>query len=55
VQDVASELPGRRGRPKFDAIVDFAGIEEFIDTPVQNNSSGMKVRLRVAVVAQSVA
>lgn len=36
---------------KFDEIVDFAGIERFLDTPVKRYSSGMAVRLAFAVAA----
>ena len=38
-------------RRKFDAIVDFAGVEKFLDTPIKRYSSGMKVRLAFAVAA----
>lgn len=36
---------------KFDEIVDFAGVERYVDTPVKRYSSGMYVRLAFAVAA----
>jgi len=36
---------------KFDEIVDFAGVERYIDTPAKRYSSGMYVRLAFAVAA----
>lgn len=36
---------------RFDEIVDFAGVERFLDTPVKRYSSGMYVRLAFAVAA----
>ncbi|TET39264.1 MAG: ABC transporter ATP-binding protein [Planctomycetota bacterium] len=38
-------------KANFDEIVDFSGIEKFIDTPVKRYSSGMYVRLAFAVAA----
>jgi len=38
-------------RKKFDEIVDFAGVERYIDTPVKRYSSGMTVRLGFSVAA----
>ena len=35
----------------FDAIVDFAGVENFLDTPLKHYSSGMQLRLAFAVAA----
>lgn len=36
---------------KFEQIVDFSGVEKFIDTPVKRYSSGMKVRLAFSIGA----
>jgi len=36
---------------KFDDIVEFSGVEKFLDTPVKRYSSGMRVRLAFAVAA----
>lgn len=38
-------------KSKFDEIIDFSGVEQFIDTPVKKYSSGMYVRLAFAVAA----
>ena len=36
---------------KFDEIIDFSGVQDFVDTPVKRYSSGMSVRLGFAVAA----
>ncbi len=38
-------------KAKFDEIVEFSGVKQFIDTPVKHYSSGMYVRLAFAVAA----
>lgn len=38
-------------KKKFDAIIDFSGVEKFLDTPVKRYSSGMYLRLAFAVAA----
>jgi ABC-2 type transport system ATP-binding protein len=37
---------------RFQEIVDWAGVERFVDTPVQHYSSGMKARLAFSIVTQ---
>jgi lipopolysaccharide transport system ATP-binding protein len=46
-------LTRRQIAERFDAIVRFAGVEEFLDAPVKTYSSGMAVRLGFAVAAHS--
>ncbi len=38
-------------KKNFDAIVEFSGVEKFIDTPLKHYSSGMQLRLAFAVAA----
>jgi lipopolysaccharide transport system ATP-binding protein len=44
-------IPKAEIKSKFDEMVDFAGIEEFLDVPVKRYSSGMYVRLAYAVAS----
>jgi lipopolysaccharide transport system ATP-binding protein len=43
--------PERKLRGRLDAIVDFSGVERFLDTPVKHYSSGMYVRLAYSIAA----
>jgi ABC-type polysaccharide/polyol phosphate transport system ATPase subunit len=45
-------LSRRQARERFDSIIEFAELEEFIDLPLKNYSSGMVVRLAFAVTVQ---
>jgi lipopolysaccharide transport system ATP-binding protein len=44
-------LSRKEVRKRFDQIVEFSGLEQFIDVPVKNYSSGMYVRLAFSVAA----
>ncbi len=44
-------MPRKEIAKKFDRIVEFSGIEKFLDTPVKRYSSGMYVRLAFSVAA----
>src|SRR5215213_8978344 len=46
-------LPPREARRRFDEIIAFAELEDFIDLKLKNYSSGMQVRLAFSVMVQS--
>ena len=46
-----SKKCSKRRSIELDEIVDFSGVEKFLDTPVKRYSSGMRVRLAFAVAA----
>ena len=45
-------LSPERARDCFDEVIEYAGLEEFVDLKLKNYSSGMQVRLAFAVMAQ---
>ncbi len=45
-------LSSREARERFDHIVEFAELDEFVDTKLKNYSSGMQVRLAFSVMVQ---
>lgn len=51
LQGAIMGMPREVTRRKFDAIVEFSGIAEFIDTPVKRFSSGMNARLGFSIAA----
>jgi ABC-2 type transport system ATP-binding protein len=46
-------LSRREARRRLDAVLDFAGLDEFVELKLKNYSSGMMVRLAFAVMVQS--
>lgn len=46
-------LSPRVARERFDEVIDFAGLEDFVDLKLKNYSSGMQVRLAFSVMVQS--
>jgi len=51
LQGAIMGMPAAMIRRRFDQIVDFAGIADFIDTPVKRYSSGMNARLGFSIAA----
>ena len=46
-------LTRREASQRFDAVIDFAELREFVDLKLKNYSSGMRVRLAFAIVMQT--
>jgi ABC-type polysaccharide/polyol phosphate transport system ATPase subunit len=53
INAVMMGLTPREARARFDAIVEFAELEDFVDLKLKNYSSGMQVRLAFSVMVQS--
>jgi lipopolysaccharide transport system ATP-binding protein len=51
LQGAIMGMSGSEIRSRFDAIVEFSGIADFIDTPVKRYSSGMNARLGFSIAA----
>ena len=51
LQGAILHMKRREVAAKFDQIVEFAGLQEFIDTPVKRYSSGMNARLGFSIAA----
>jgi ABC-2 type transport system ATP-binding protein len=53
INSVMMGLTPRQARERFDAIVEFAELEDFLEMKLKNYSSGMQVRLAFSVMVQS--
>src|SRR3954463_5080716 len=53
INAVMMGLTPREARARFDEIIEFAELEDFVDLRLKNYSSGMQVRLAFAVMVQS--
>jgi len=53
INGVMMGLTPREARARFDEIIAFAELEEFLDLPLKNYSSGMQVRLAFSVMVQA--
>src|SRR3954453_10466104 len=53
INAVMMGLTPREARSRFDSIIEFAELEDFVDLKLKNYSSGMQVRLAFAVMVQS--